>query len=142
MAKKSMAKTLALRSAFDNTGQVRDAKTFAVAVFYHTKIGGDGGECVAGDLWLGRCDDRKQRGLARIRKANKSYISENFQFKYFPSFKAWFTGLCMFRRLVGGCCEMGIAETAPSAGYPYHFLAVFQYLHFLFAGFFISRNSA
>src|SRR3989344_2773508 len=105
-----VAEAFSFRSAFDETGNVRENQAVI-----GTEVRLQCGERIRADFRVRAGKHIQKRGLAGARKPHKPHISDHLQFEMEIETLAWLSFLSFFRRRVRARAKMKIATPAKAA---------------------------
>ena len=117
MAQKTMAKSRAFCSAFNQPRHIGDDKAAASIDAHHAEIWFERREMVVGDLWLGSRHAADDRRFADVWKTNEADVCQQLELEGDPALFAFFAVFSESRRAVGGAYKARVAASAaPTLG--------------------------
>ena len=111
VAQESVAEPLAFGGTFDEAGDVGDEQILVVDGG-DAKIRGDGSEGVVGNFGLGVRNNGEEGGFAGVGQADKTNVSEEFEFEFSLEGFARFANFGDDRGLASARFEVSVTEAA------------------------------
>src|SRR5262245_20549293 len=117
MTQEFMAQPYTLSSTFNETGNIGQDKTCAIATpglpyLHNTQIRRQRRKRIVGNFGVRRRDDRKKGGFTSIWIADQSNVCNQSQFKGEPTFFSRLAFLSLFGSLMSCRCKVDVAQTS------------------------------
>ena len=137
-----MAKTSALRRAFNETRKICKDHSSIRIKFSDPQLRAERGERIGAHLGIGSANGAQERALAGIGKPNEPHIGNQFQFNQEASLNSQLAGRALQRSLLQGTLEMLVAKSAGTAGRYHRRLTGDNQIHQEFPSIRISHHGA